>query len=405
MMSRSRAFSAVLALSFLATPTSSVAQTPAPKWSAVEQAVGSENYVEAKKLSDAVLQRGAPEDRQKVMLVYGRILLALGQKAEARQCLKELSRLGVGDELIVIYGAWLRALDKPDEGIAILEKMLARAGGTPEVAAAEAADVLAMLYMGQGEMDKAKKAVDFGLKTLAYRDVKSGYVLALLRGRLNSDIMAGEAKRLYNEAQKLRAAKKFVEAGQLFAQVRARFPKNEWGHASGVRIGQCYVGLGRAAQAIDWWQKFIKESPAGPWRGQAYVELVDVTLESQLDLAKATERALAASKGLSQFSRSENGTVPLSPAEASWNEAAYDIHLRQGIVSLADGRFDAAVDALQQAKRAIPKGTSREVQGGLDRLIESAQQKAKLVPDEVTVGDDHATTALVLGNIYYVLHQ
>jgi tetratricopeptide (TPR) repeat protein len=41
----------------------------------------------------------------------------------------------------------------------------------------------------------------------------------------------------------------------------------------------------------------------------------------------------------------------------------------------------------------------------LDRLIEAAQNRVKLVPDELTVADDRATIALVLGNIYSVLRQ
>ena len=199
--------------------------------------------------------------------------------------------------------------------------------------------------------------MDFGLSCLQYRGAKDGYVLALLRGRLNSNFTAGEAKQLYDKAEELRQQGKFVEAGQLFAHVLAAYPKNPWGQASGFRIGQCYVGLGRPAQAVDWWQKFIKQSPAGPWRGQAQVAMVDLVFESQLDLEKATEHALAATKGLSQFSRSENGTVPLDAArdaEPSWKEAAYDIYLRQGIVSLVDGRFDAAVEGLQQAKQNLP---------------------------------------------------
>jgi len=316
-----------------------------------------------------------------------------------------LSKMGGGEQL-AIYSAWLKALDKPDEGIKALEKMLEQAGGTPTEATAEAADVLAMLYMARGEQEKAKKAIDFGLKTLQYRGVKGGYVLALLRGRLKSDIAAGEAKRLYNQAEKLRAAKKFVEAGQLFAQVRAMYSTNQWGHASGFRIGQCYVGLNRPAQAIDWWQKFLKESPAGPWRGQAHVALVDATLE-QLDLKKATEHVMAATAALDRvaggLARRDDATQ--KDSDTSWREAAYDIHLRQGVVSLVDGRFDAAVQGFQQAKQSVPKGTSHEVQAGLDRLNEAAQQRAKLVPDELTVGDDRATTALALGNIYNVLRQ
>ena len=294
---------------------------------------------------------------------------------------------------LAIYTAWLKAFDKPEEAIKTLEKMLEKSGNAPDETTAEAADVLAMLYMARGEPEKAKKAVDFGLKILQYRGTKGGYVLTLLQGRLNSDFTAGEAKRLYNEAEKLRAAKKFVEAGQLFAQVRAMYPKNPWGHASGFRIGQCFMGMTQPGKAIDWWQKFIKESPAGPWRGQSHVALVDLTLESQLDLKTATEHALAASAVLAKGLDKD--------AEPSWNEAAYDIHLRQGIVSLVDGRFDAAVQGFQQAKPSAPK----DIQPGLDRLIEASQNHVKLIPDELTVGDDRAATALVLGNIYNVLHQ
>ena len=411
---------AILFLSFWVLPSSSPAQAPAPKWSAVEEAVGKENYAEAKKQADAILQRGAPEDRAKTMTVYARILLGLGQKEQARQFLNTLSggqqssrRKGhsagpaTAGTLLPIYAAWLKALDgQADAAIKTLEKMLQQAGGAPNEVTAEAADVLAMLYMARGEQEKAKKAVDFGLKTLQYQGVKSGYVLALLRGRLNSDIAAGEAKRLYNEAENRRAEKKFIEAGKLFAQVRAMYPKNQWGHASGFRIGQCYVGLNRPAQAVDWWQKFIKESPAGPWRGQAHVAMVDLLLESQLDLAKATEHAIVATSALAKGN-----------AEPSWHEAAYDIHLRQGIVSLVDGRFDAAVQGFQQARqsagdcpdfRSTKMGlspSSPEVQAGLNRLIEAAEKRVKLVPDELAVGDDRATLALVIGNIYNVLHQ
>ena len=333
------------------------------------------------------------------MLVYGRILLGLGQTDQARQYLNMLSKSGasVGAKA-AIYGAWLKALDKkPDEAIKTLEKMLQQASGAPDEAAAEAADVLAMLYMARGEQESAKKAVDFGLKCLQYHGIKGGYVLALLRGRLASDFAAGEAKQLYDKAEKLRQQGKFLEAGQIFAQVWAVYPKNPWGHASGFRIGQCYLGLSRPVQAADWWQKFIKQSPAGPWRGQAHVAMVDLVLETQLDLKKATEHALAATTVLAKG--------PDKDAEPSWKEAAYDIHLRQGIVSLVDGRFDAAVEGFQQARQSAPKGTSMEIQAGLDRLIESAQNRVKLLPDELTIGDDRATVALVLGNIYSVLRQ
>ena len=267
--------------------------------------------------------------------------------------------------------------------------------------------MLAMLYMARGEQENAKKTVDFGLKVLQYQGVKSGYVLALLRGRLKSDFAAGWAKRLYDEAEKLRQKGKFVEAGELFAQVRAMYsglgapargkgvkgegvPASEWGHAAGFRIGQCYLGLNHPSQAIDWWQKFIKESPTGPWRGQAQVAIVDLALQSELNLKKAAEHATAAADALAnrcekvvgnKAAVSSHGAAkghsasPPPDADLSWKEAAYDIYLRQGIVSLIGSRFDVAADAFEQAKQSAPSGTSHEIQLGLDRLIESSKRE------------------------------
>ena len=215
---------------------------------------------------------------------------------------------------------------------------------------AKAADVLAMLYMAGGDREKAKKAVDFGLKTLQYQGVKDGYVLALLRGRLKSDVAAGDAKRLYDQAEKLRGERSSPRRANSSRRSARPYPADPWAHAAGFRIGQCYAGLDRAAQAVDWWQKFVKESPAGPWRGQAQVALVDAALD-QLDLKKATEHAVAAGAALAKGLDKE--------AEPSWKEAAYDIDLRQGIVSLVDGRFDAAVQGFQEAKKLLPSPSGK----------------------------------------------
>ena len=230
---------------------------------------------------------------------------------------------------------------------------------------------------------------------------------------------------------------KFVEAGELFAQVRALYgglgapargkgakaegvSGSEWGHAAGFRIGQCYLGLNRPSQAIDWWQKFIKESPTGPWRGQSQVAIVDLALQSELNLKKATEHARAAANALANrrdktvgnkaavSSRGVSKGRPASPApeaDPSWKEAAYDIYLRQGIVSLIASRFDVAAEAFQQARQSAPGGMSHEIQVGLDRLIESSKRRAKVIPNELGVGDDRAAVAVALGNIYSILRQ
>ncbi len=369
------------------------AQPATPKWSDLDQAIGKEDYATSLQVANSISQRGTPDDKRKAAQVYARVLLALGQKEQARKYLNQMAKPGndaTGGQQTKIYKAWLLALDgKSDEAVKSLEKMLESNphGDTT----AESADVLAMFFMASGDMEKAKKAVDFGLQVLQYKGVKDGYVLALLRGRLTSNFTAGWAKRMYDEAEKLRAENKFAEAGQLFAQVRAMYPKSEWAHASGFRIGQCFLGMNQSTKAVDWWQKFIKDSSAGPWRGQSYVALIDTILESELNLKKATEFAMTATATLSKGLGKD--------AEPSWKEAAYDIHLRLGIVSLVDGRFDAAKQALENAKKA----------GGnpalLDRLIEAAKQQSKLVPDELGIGDDRAKIALAIGTIDNVLCQ
>ena len=78
---------ALIVLLLPALPVAAQPPAAAPKWSTLEKALGKEDYAEARKLADAIVQRGAPDDRSKAAAVYGRILLGLGQTDEARQYL------------------------------------------------------------------------------------------------------------------------------------------------------------------------------------------------------------------------------------------------------------------------------------------------------------------------------
>jgi hypothetical protein len=176
-----------------------LAQSTVLKWKGVDQAIGEKNYAKAKELADYILHYVAlEEDRQKTMLVYGRIVLALGEKKWARRYLdmlankKAICRTCQADPQVLqlqlaIYREWLSALEgKPDKAIQGLEKILAEAEKTPAPSVAEAADVLAMLYRERGELDKAKKTVDFGLNVLRQNNIKSGYLFMLLHNRTPS---------------------------------------------------------------------------------------------------------------------------------------------------------------------------------------------------------------------------
>jgi thioredoxin-like negative regulator of GroEL len=185
-------FSAVLGL--FAPLSVARAAAKAPTLDAFYKAIAAENYGDAKQLADALLPQVGPDDRQKISLAYGRVLLGLKQTDAARQYLAAATAQNLNGDaprVLKVYAAWLDALNgKVDAAIKALEGLLDREASGPS--SAEAADVLAMLYDARGEKDKAKQAVDFGLAFLKYRELKTDYIETLLRGRLKSKINAGD---------------------------------------------------------------------------------------------------------------------------------------------------------------------------------------------------------------------
>ncbi len=142
--------------------------------------------------------------------------------------------------------------------------------------------------------------------------------------------------------------------------------------------------------------------PAGPWRGQARVAIIDYALEANFDFAAATEQAIEGAATLAKAIEAE--------AQASWNEAALDIHFRMGLISLADSRYDAAIQAFNQMEKSLaesPKTATTIASdrgtliAGLERLKEVSAGRIPLLPEEVAREAD-AQTATVLS--YSVLN-
>ena len=329
---------------------------------ALAKAIAEEKYPEAKRLADALLRSGNPADRTGASLAYGRILLSLGQKAEFRAYRKTMRKQKLdpdGEKLMQVYDAWLLALEgKADQAVDSLAAILAKHESSEPTA--EAADVLAMIHLGRGQRDKAQQAIDEGLKLFGYQGLKTAYIETLLRRRLT-----GWSQRLYEEAERLREQKKFFDAGRLYAQIRESNPQRpstrtrqgsrrnqrrvfHLGHAAGFRIGQCLAGLDRGPQALDHWRKFIKESPTGPWRGQAHVAAADLLLESQCDLARAADHVREAAAVLDNLARTPSAPDKTAAAhqddsvDTSWPTAAADVRLRQVIVPMLAQQYEAA---------------------------------------------------------------
>ena len=405
-------------LTILVTPSFCEAQAPAkPTLASIYALMGAERWQEAKRDADLFMPSATPDDRLNCSLSYGRILISL-KLTDAAQGYLKLMEQSVGNDhaaLLEVYRAALETHTNPDSGIEKLEAILKQNERT--WVTAEAADFLASAYLAyprQSRTEDAQKAVDFGLALLAYAHISSDYTGQLLKGRMASG--ASAAEKLLVEARRLQSEKKFAEAGELYQRVIAEYPTSEHVHQAGHRVAECLLALGRGPEAYKYWLQFL-EHPDLPWRGQARVAIIDLALEKNLDLKMASEHALAATAALAKVA----GTVPVpSPADAkqspdtSWQDAAFDIHLRQGIVSLVDGRYDAAAAAFkeaqstlatQAAKSAAAKPDNEPLVRGLERLTKAAHDRAPVLPKELAGGEARTVTALALGNIYCVIND
>ena len=233
-----------------------------------------EDYAGAQRMAGVLLQTGGTAERAAVSLSYGRILLAQGDKkgfTEYRKNMRKLKLTGNDLLLMDVYDAWEKAIAKPaerDAAIQTLEEIVRKQQKCEPTA--EAAEVLARLYTERGDTVNAKRAVDGGLAQFSdYHPLQTAYIERILRNRLKAK--ETEAEKLYAAAEKLRNDKKYLEAGRVYTQVQATYPKDVlrnpphsgWASASSACKGRCRPwNIGASS---------LKSAPAGPWRGQARV--------------------------------------------------------------------------------------------------------------------------------------
>ena len=268
------------------------AQSKLPTIADLDKAIVAENYAGARQIADVLLQTGGAAEQATVSLSYGHILLSQNDRkafTEYRKNVRQLKLKGPDATLIEVYDAWALALTRAaetDAAVKTLEDILGKNENCD--ATAEAADVLAQLYLARGDTADAKRVVEAGLKQFTgYQPRKTGYIDQILKNRLKAK--ASPAQALYDAAEKLRHEKKFLEAGRVYTQVQTTYPKEALAQAAEFHVGECLVGLQRPAQALELWRKFLKESPGGAWRGQARAAVADLLLD-QLDLAGATDQ-------------------------------------------------------------------------------------------------------------------
>ena len=263
----------------------------------------------------------------------------------------------------------------------------------------------------------------------------------------------------FEKADALRETKKFADAAKAYQGVMKDFPRTDYAPRSEMSLGYCLVGLKQADAAVEHWKKFITASPAGNWRGQAYVGIIDVCLEEVLNLTEANKWAELAGASLdagladSPGEPRPGGSGPGEPqpagsgpggkiyAAASWKKCVLDIYLRRGLVAFLMEKNKTAVDAFERAKlacgtaapgggpsstsgtaapsgtapdgQAAPSGTaalsgeSTGIVAGLDRLIAAAKAGKAVTPDEVhdAKADKRVALLCAMGTIYNCTEQ
>jgi tetratricopeptide (TPR) repeat protein len=301
-----------------------------------------------------------------------------------------------------------------EEAIGLVEEILK--DSQPNTATPEAAILLGRLRVKAGEFGEAKEALKLAEclmrseRTVSQMEI-SGEMANVFRKaargalrRLPYQRDAGRAE--FDAARKLQRAarkatgrkqiKKYAEALKAYRKVAEEFSHTAFGPRSELAIGHCLIGLKRPEVAARRWEKFIEANPAGPWRGQAHVALIDLVLEKRLDLEAAAEYAQmargAVEKGLSG-----------KESKDSWERAARDVWQRVGLVSICGGQGEVAAEAFGEAKR---RTRSRFVSRCLERLIGVAKAGGPVIPEDVggsgLAPEGRAALALSVGMVHHL---
>lgn len=388
-------------------------QQQAVAWSAFY----SGKYEDAVKLCEPLLN--APQERIRVEAGHcqARSYWAFGtepSEAKARQMwnkLEKVSTLNANQERVKISNALaFAAQDKDAQAISALEDVVRRK--YPDTSTAEAAIELAKLYVKVGNFDQAKNVLNFGVSFLERQEKAElspaaiGPFMKAAKAALNHLVYDRDPGREeFERAEAFRKSKKFHEAIKAYQAITRNFSETNYAHCSEMMIGHCLIGLKQVSQALEHWKKFISVSPSGPWRGQAYVSIIDLYLQETLDLAEAAKWA-----GLLESSIQTG--LSESKSKKSWQACMLDMHLRRGIIAFLKKEHQAAVAAFEQAKKSSAfrtgeSGRSNSIAAGLDLLIAAAKAGRSLTPDEVHDPKADSRVALIcaMGTMYICIEQ
>lgn len=359
--------------------------------------------------------------------VQARCYWAIGKnngQAKARKTWNKLEKASTTNatktRLKIVKALELEAADdsaKLNQAIGILEQILK--DNPANMAMPEAAIDLARLYVKAGRLDDAEKTLNFVKEWLSNKDVlkklelpyvglTQPYTDAANAALEQLKYLRDAGRKEFEAAEALRIAQKWQEAWKAYQTIVKDFSKTDYAPRSGLAMGHCLVGLKKISQAASHWKKFIESASAGPWRGQAFIALIDLCLEEQLDLAEAGRYAALAGGSMPAALADEKSAV-------SWRDVEFDIHLRIAMVSFCQGRGEAAAESFESAKKLT--GNINIIES-LDALTAAAKTGKPIIPQDAQGGgagemkaagsaspSGKAAVALSLGVIHMVAER
>jgi outer membrane protein assembly factor BamD (BamD/ComL family) len=216
------------------------------------------------------------------------------------------------------------------------------------------------------------------------------------------------------------------------------FPRSRHAAEALYRVGLLSEAPQKPAEPIRAFETLVKEHPSSRWAGDAAVRLIDVRLEQEYDLPRATGLAEAAVAWLERAGDHEpvgpgldaalGQTLPESrhlaaafdamqpsvisaaarkaiEALPTAEQTAYAIYVRAGLVEYLLERPEAAVAFFEKAKPLAPPPKRDavvigHVPTGIEQLIEVAKSGRSLTPDEARAGDRKAKLILMLADVH-----
>jgi tetratricopeptide (TPR) repeat protein len=228
----------------------------------------------------------------------------------------------------------------------------------------------------------------------------------------NADIAKQEAERLARAAALVKAR---AEALPHWTELFQRHPQSPHTEAAFYHAAVLLAEAERWQEAVGALERLLEKYPQGRWAGEAYLRLVDISLERLFELPAARKHAATA---VAWIKNARPGSISPDSALPLWALAdkggtldagalkalGYTIYIRVGTVAYLDQKYEEAAAMFKAAEPLAPPRGFVVVRGhiptAMERMIEAAKAQKKLTPDKVLKGDPKAKLILQLADIY-----